>query len=123
MSFGLLMPQTTYAQAWGGGQPRTFGNAALGQQAASGITWVGDNNANLLDVVKNAINFVLGLLSFIALIVLLYWWFQMVTAAGDDAKYGTWFTVLKQAGVWLLFIGLSWIFVQFMFFILGAVAG
>jgi hypothetical protein len=120
MSFVALVPQQAYAQA---GQPVQFGNAALGQQAAQGITGVGTQTTDLLTVVRNAINFVLGLLSFIALCVLLWGGFNMVTAAGDDGKYNQGFTILRQAGIGLLFIGLSWIFVQFIFFILGAVTG
>lgn len=120
MSLVALVPQQAFAQA---GQPVQFGNAALGQQAAQGISGVGTQTTDLLTVVRNAINFVLGLLSFIALIVLLYGWFNMVTAAGDETKYNQGFTILRQAGIGLIFIGLSWIFVQFIFFILGAVTG
>ncbi len=120
MSIAALVPQQAFAQA---GQPVQFGNAALGEQAAQGISGVGTQTTDLLTVVRNAINFVLGLLSFIALIVLLYGWFNMVTAAGDETKYNQGFTILRQSGIGLIFIGLSWIFVQFIFFILGAVTG
>jgi hypothetical protein len=75
----------------------------------------------LLLIVQNFINFVLGLLSFIALIMLLRGGFQMVTAAGDDAKYNSWFTILKQAGVGIAIIGLSWMIVSFVFFALGSI--
>ncbi len=43
----------------------------------------------------------------------------MVTAAGDDNKYKKGFTILKQAGIWLVFIGLSWLIVSLLFYIVG----
>jgi hypothetical protein len=45
----------------------------------------------------------------------------MVTAAGDEKKYGTGFTVLKQAAIGLVFIGLSALFIQLIFYVLGVV--
>ncbi|WP_213349812.1 hypothetical protein, partial [Candidatus Vampirococcus lugosii] len=50
-----------------------------------------------LDVIQKGINWVLGIMAFIALIVLLWGAFQMVTAAGNEEKYGKGFTILKQA--------------------------
>jgi hypothetical protein len=43
----------------------------------------------------------------------------MVTAAGDDGKYKKGFKILQQAAVWLAIIGLSWIIVSFIFFLIG----
>ena len=40
-----------------------------------------------MDVIRTFLNWVLGILSLVALVVLLYGGFNMVTAAGDDAKY------------------------------------
>jgi hypothetical protein len=65
-----------------------------------------------LTVVRNVINWVLRVLWLISLIVLLWGGFQMVTAAWDDAKYKKWFTILKQAGIWLVIIGFSWFIIQ-----------
>lgn len=75
---------------------------------------------SLLETIKNFINWVLGLLSLIALIVLLWGGFQMVTAAGDENKYKAGFTILKQAGIGLAFIALSWLIVSLIFFVIGA---
>lgn len=72
-------------------------------------------NDDLITSIKGAINRILGLLALIALIVLLWWGFQMVTAAWDDAKYKKWFKILQQAGMWLLFIWFSWLFVSVIF--------
>lgn len=75
---------------------------------------------NLISVIKTFLNWVLGLLSLIALVVLLYGGFNMVTAAGDEAKYKKGFKILQQAAVGLAIIGLSWIIVSFIFLIIGA---
>jgi len=78
---------------------------------------------SLLVWIKNFINWVLGLLALLALGVLLWWGFQMVTAAWDDNKYKKWFTILKQAGIGLIFIGLAWLIVSFFFFIVWIMVG
>ena len=76
---------------------------------------------SLLGSIKTGINWLLGLLGLIALIVLLWGGFQMVTAAGDDEKYNEGFKILKQAGIGLLFIGLAWLFVSLIFYVIGIV--
>jgi hypothetical protein len=43
----------------------------------------------------------------------------MITAAGDDGKYKKGFTILKQAGIGLVFIGVSWLIVSVIFFLLN----
>lgn len=85
------------------------GDTATGQQE------------RLLDVVKRFINYVLGLLAFIALVILLYGWFTMITAAGSDDGYKKWFTILKNAALWLAFIAVAWLVVSLIFFVLGLV--
>lgn len=67
---------------------------------------------SLLQTVRKAINWILGILGMIALIILLVGGFQMVTAAGDENKYKKGFTILKQAGIGLLFIWLAALFVN-----------
>jgi type II secretory pathway component PulL len=53
------------------------------------------------------------------LIITLRGWFQMLTAAGDETKYKKWFTVLKQAALWLVVIWLAWLFVSLIFYIIN----
>lgn len=77
---------------------------------------------SLIVTIKTFINRVIALLGLIALVVLLYGWFQMVTAAGDDAKYKKWFKILQQAAMWLVFIGLSWLFVSVIFWLVAKFA-
>jgi hypothetical protein len=88
------------------------------------IQWVWEENRRgsaLLDVIKNAVNWVLWMLSLITLCIVLWWWFQMVTAAGDDGKYKKWFTILKQAWIWLIIILLAWIIVSVVFWLVNSV--
>jgi len=73
----------------------------------------------LIVVIKTVINRLLWLLALIALVILLWGGFQMVTAAGDDGKYKKWFKILQQAGMWLLFIWVSWLFVSVIFWIIN----
>lgn len=95
-----------------------------GNTWVSWIAWVGESSrkwSQLLDVIKNWINWVLGMLALITLCIVLWWGFQMVTAAGDDGKYKKGFTILKQAGVWLIIILLAWIIVSVVFWLVGSV--
>ncbi len=96
-----------------------FGNQPI--QGVQGLGTDADQGENLLQVVKNFINWMLGILGMITLIILLYGGFQMVTAAGDEEKYKAGFNILKQAGIWLVFIGLSWFVISMIFFLIGVI--
>ena len=76
----------------------------------------------LVSVIKWVINWALGILAFLALIVLLYGGFLMVTAAGDTEKYDKWFTILKQAAIGLVLIGVAWFVVSIIFWLINLVA-
>jgi hypothetical protein len=83
------------------------------------VQWTGEWQVdNIIVVVKSAINRVLGILGLIALIILLWWGFQMVTAAGDEKKYDAGFTYVKQAAWWLAMIGIAWFIVSIIFFVI-----
>jgi len=60
-------------------------------------------------------------LALIALILLLWGGFQMVTAAGDDGKYQGGFTILKQAAVGLILIGVARFVISIIFFVINLV--
>ena len=77
-------------------------------------TW----SRQLIDVIISFVNRVLGLLWVIAVIICLIWWFQMVTASWDETKYKKWFTILKQAWIWLVVIWLAWIIVRVIFWLI-----
>ena len=80
------------------------------------------NEARIITTIRNAINRVLWILWLIALILCLWWWFQMLTAAWDDGKVKTWTKILKNAAIWLIVIGISWLVVTFVFRIINTVA-
>lgn len=84
--------------------------------------WSSQKDA-LFNIVRGWINWTLGILAFIALIILLYGGFLMVTAAGDDEKYGKWFTILRQAAIGLILIGIAWFVVSLVFFLINLVGG
>ena len=80
-----------------------------------------DQKNQLETVIKNAINWVLWILSLIVFILLLWWGFQMVTANWDDKKFSAGMTILKQAAIWLGFIAVSWLLVSMIFRVLWQV--
>ena len=82
------------------------------------LTW-----SAILSTIKNAINWVLWILATIALVICLYGWFKMVTAAGDEKKYGEWLKVLKYAAIGLAIVGLSWMIVSVVFWFISTMAG
>ncbi len=73
--------------------------------------------------IKRIVNWILGLLALIALLILLWAGFKMLTANGDTKQYDEWFTILKQAAVGLAFIAASYIIVQFIMFVIGKFVG
>ena len=88
-----------------------------------GVSWAKDSkngasSTSLLDTITKAVNWVLGMLAFVALCICLWGGFQMVTAAGDDGKYKKGMTILKQAAIGLVIIGVSWMFVSVIFWII-----
>ena len=78
-------------------------------------------SSQLLTTIKTFINWMLGLLATIALVLCLYGGFLMVTAAGDDTKQKKGMTILKQAGIGIIIIGLSRWFVSLIFWIISVV--
>jgi len=73
----------------------------------------------LLTTIKNFINWMLGLMATIAFALCMYGGFLMVTAAGDDGKQKKGMTILKQAAIGLIIIGLSWLIISFVFWLIG----
>lgn len=97
-----------------------FGDAT--STANVGIAGTGTAQwGKLIDVIKSFINWMLGILALVALVMLLWGGFQMVTAAGDDGKYKKGFKILQQAAIGLVFIGVSRLLVSVIFWLLGVV--
>jgi preprotein translocase subunit Sss1 len=76
----------------------------------------------VVNVVKWWVNWVLGILSLIALIIIMYGWFLMVTSAGDDDAYSKGFTILKYAAIGLMLIGVAWFIVSIIFWLINQTA-
>ena len=95
--------------AWGNSQNVSVVGAGVGQQDA------------FVNVVKWAINWLLWILALIALVILLYGGFLMVTAAGNDDQYNKWFTILKHAAFGLVMIGIAWFIVSIIFWVINLV--
>lgn len=75
-----------------------------------------------VNIVKWAVNWVLGILSLIALIIVMYGGFLMVTSAGNDETYKKWFTILKYAAIGLILIGVAWFVVSIVFWLVNQTA-
>ena len=100
--------------------PSGFGDATATTNI--GVSGTGASTQDsLINVIKTFINWMLGMLALIALCVLLWGGFQMVTAAGDDGKYKNGFKILKQAAIGLVFIGISWLVVSVIFWLLNTI--
>jgi hypothetical protein len=76
-----------------------------------GGTW----DTSFISFVQTAVNWILWFLGLISIIVLIWGGFQMVTAAGDDGKYKKWFTIVKQAVIWLILIWASAMIINLVF--------
>ena len=101
-----------------------YANATDWKNPDADANMVGDGNQKLtwsafLDTVKNAINWIMWILATIALVICLYGWFKMITAGGDEKKYGDGLKVLKQAAIWLAIVWLSWMIVSVIFWFIG----
>jgi len=96
------------ANYWFGSQRQTGINVSGGDVWWSWSEW-------FLSFVQSGVNWILSLLWLITVIILIYGGFQMVTAAGDDWKYKKWFTIVKQAVIGLILIGVSAMIVNLIF--------
>ena len=121
----------TLLGAWSIGLVNAQNNNSFGQPGEDWQWWldvIGNDSAsvsnnyqknNLVPTIKRFINWVLGMLSLIALVICLRGWFQMLTASGDEGKYKKWFTILKQAAIALAVIWLSWLFVTMILYLIN----
>ena len=79
-------------------------------------------DSTLLDVIKNAINWCLGILATVVLCFCIYWWFQMLTSGADSKWYDAWWKILKNALIWLAIILLAWMIVSVIFRFVAAMS-
>ena len=103
----IATPMLTIANGYGNQRPSVIGVPGW-QTWWQGSEW-------FLDFVQNWVNWILALLGMITIIILIYGGFLMVTAAGDDGKYKKGFTIVKQAVIGLILIGVSALIVNLIF--------
>ena len=77
---------------------------------------------NLIKTIQKAINWVLGILSLIALALCLWGGFQMMTSGGDSKKYESGLNLLKWAAIGLAVIAASWLIVSLIFYVINTAA-
>lgn len=96
MAMILVTPLSNFAAA-----PSGFGDDSQIKDDPFNIPKAedGKQGEKILDVAKGVVNWVLGILGLIALIVLLYGGLLMVTAAGDTTQYEKGMKFLKGAAV------------------------
>ncbi len=84
------------------------------------VRWAGKfQSDSLIKTIRSAINWVLGILSFVALALCLWWGFQMMTSGGDSKKYEAGLNLLKWAAIGLAVIAASWLIVSLVFYVIN----
>jgi len=81
--------------------------------------WIGDSlqaRDEGLRYIKKYVDYFLALLWLVALIYLIWWGLEMITAMWTEAKYEEWFKKLKRALIAIAGIGLSWYIVSRVFY-------
>jgi len=106
----MILPTNaaTVGQGWFGAQNTSTIWVAWAQ---TGGTW----STGFIDFVQAAVNWILWFLALITIIILIWGGFQMITAAWDEGKYKKWFTIVKQAVVWIILIWASALIVNLIF--------
>jgi hypothetical protein len=78
-----------------------------------------EKNDDLIKSIQRAINWALWLLAAVALCLVIYAWFLMLTSGWDSKKYDQWLSIIKNAAIWLVIIGVSWLIVSLIFYVIN----
>ncbi len=85
------------------------------------IEWVAQQQEEhqwwLLNFISDVVNYLLALAALVALIYLLYHWFIMVTASGNEDRFKKWAAWLKYWTIALLWIWVSWFMISLVFYV------
>lgn len=115
MSLNLLFAQNTDCnRRWGKCHVEDINTIHTEDEGAS---------PRLLDTIKNAINWCLGILATVVLCFCMYWWFLMLTSGADSKWYDNGKKILKNALIWLAIILLSWMIVSVVFWFVATMSG
>ncbi|MFA6256543.1 MAG: hypothetical protein WC606_05230 [Candidatus Absconditabacterales bacterium] len=93
------------------------GSGALGGIASSSDKITSHQNAQskTMTVIKNIINYALGMIALVALVYLVYHGFLILTAAGDDAQYKKGLSGVKFAAIAMAGVGASRLIISAIF--------
>lgn len=97
---------------WFGGQDTQYNPDVYGSTD-------GFQEDSLIKTIQRAINWVLGILSVIALVLCLWGGFQMMTSGWDSKKYENGLNILKWAAIGLAIIACSWLIVSLIFYLIN----
>lgn len=79
----------------------------------TGLAWERTTN-----YIKGLTNYLLALIGLVALIYLLFHGFLVLTAGAKEDQYDKWIQWIKYAAIALLGIGLAWLFLSLVFWLL-----
>ena len=110
---------TAFAQTqWG----TTLPFADPDKSAGINVGWAwSDQGDTIIDIIKRFINYALGFLALIALVMLLWGGYKMVASGWDEGAYKEGLKILKNAAIGIAFIAVSWFLVTFIFYVIGVV--
>ena len=76
----------------------------------------------VIALIQIAINRLLWILAFVALVYMLYNWFLVLTSGSDSKNADKWKKWISTAAIALAWIGLSWLIISAILWIIGVIA-
>jgi Na+-driven multidrug efflux pump len=83
------------------------------------INWI-QKEGHFSDYIQKVINYLLWFLMLIGVIYIIYAWFQILTAAWDEAKVWKSKKIITYVAIWLIIIFLAYSIMQFYFEVLDS---
>lgn len=75
----------------------------------------------ILAIIQIAINWILGILAFVALVYMLYCWFLVLSSWSDDKNASAWKKWIKTTVIAIAWIGLAWLIISAMIWFINTV--
>lgn len=94
----------------------------IGGEESTGINlwWTGEVQWWAIEgIIADTVNRVLWFMWLIALVVVLIGWFMMLTAAGNEERYNSWWKYLKNAVIGLFLIAFARFILSLIFWLLN----